>query len=236
MTLMDIDLSPWHALMYIIGEVTVLFIIGVLLASFVLVVISLYSIKKGHLYFPRLIKAGLVFLEGFMKAFFRLLGLEDREMLTFLIKIHNTMNTSAFSRVPISERAAFFPQCLRSAKCPAHLTPEGLKCVNCGQCTVGEARILLEKLGYRVFIIPGSSFIKRMVKKYHPKAIIGVGCLTEVKEGIDMADKIGLVAMGVVTLKEGCVETLVSWQDVYDVATLGLDPASVPEDLHALAG
>ncbi|MGA9030737.1 MAG: DUF116 domain-containing protein, partial [Methanoregula sp.] len=226
MTLMDIDLSQWHALMYIIGEVTVLFIIGVLLASFVLVVISLYSIKKGHLYFPRLIKAGLVFLEGFMKAFFRLLGLEDREMLTFLIKIHNTMNTSAFSRVPISERAAFFPQCLRSAKCPAHLTPEGLKCVNCGQCTVGEARILLEKLGYRVFIIPGSSFIKRMVKKYHPKAIIGVGCLTEVKEGIDMADKIGLVAMGVVTLKEGCVETLVSWQDVYDVATLGLDPAS----------
>ena len=71
MTLMDIDLSQWHALMYIIGEVTVLFIIGVLLASFVLVVISLYSIKKGHLYFPRLIKAGLVFLEGFMKAFFR---------------------------------------------------------------------------------------------------------------------------------------------------------------------
>jgi uncharacterized protein len=233
---MDIDLSQWHDLMYIIGEVTVLFIIGVLLASFVLVVISLYSIKKGHLYFPRLIKAGLVFLEGFMKAFFRLLGLEDREMLTFLIKIHNTMNASAFSGVPISERAAFFPQCLRSAKCPAHLTPEGLKCVNCGQCTVGEARILLEKLGYRVFIIPGSSFIKRMVKKYHPKAIIGVGCLTEVKEGIDMADKIGLVAMGVVTLKEGCVETLVSWQDVYDVAILGLDPASVPEDLHALAG
>ena len=72
-----------------------------------------------------------------MKAFFRLLGLEDKEMLTFLIKIHNTMNASAFSRVPLSERAVFVPQCLRSAKCPAHLTPEGLKCVNCGQCTVG---------------------------------------------------------------------------------------------------
>jgi hypothetical protein len=237
MSLLDIDLSQWHNLMYIIGEATVIFILGALLISFVLVVISLYSIKKGHLYFPRLIKAGIVFLEGFMKAFFRLLGLEDREMLTFFIKIHNTMNASAFSRVPLAGRAVFVPQCLRSAKCPAHLTPEGLKCVNCGQCTVGEARIFLEKMGYRVFIIPGSSFIKRMVKKYHPRAIIGVGCLTEVKEGIDMADKIGLVAMGVVTLKEGCVETLVNWQDIYDVATLGLDPsASVPEDLHALAG
>ncbi|ABS56356.1 protein of unknown function DUF116 [Methanoregula boonei 6A8] len=237
MSLFDIDLTPWHSLMYIIGEITVLFILGALLVSFILVVISLYSIRRGHLYFPTFIKAGIVFLEGFMKAFFRLLGLEDREMLTFFIKIHNTMNTSAFSKIPLAERAIFFPQCLRSAKCPAHLTPEGLKCVNCGECTVGEARARLEQMGYRVFIIPGSSFIKRMVKKYHPRAIIGVGCLTEVKEGIDMADKIGLVAMGVVTIKEGCVETLVNWQDIYDVAILGLDPkASVPEDLHALAG
>jgi hypothetical protein len=157
-------------------------------------------------------------------------------MLTFIIKIHNTMNATEFSQVPLAERAIFFPQCLRSAKCPAHLSPEGLKCVNCGQCTVGVARQNLEKMGYQVFTIPGSSFIKRMVKKYHPKAIIGVGCLAEVKEGIDMADKIGLIAMGVVTLKEGCVETLVNWQDVYDVATLGLDPSSIPDDLHALAG
>jgi len=237
MSVFDIDITPWHSLMYIVGEVTVLFILGALVVSFILVIISLYSIKRGHLYFPTLIKAGIVFLEGFMKAFFRLLGLEDREMLTFIIKIHNTMNASEFSKIPVTGRAIFFPQCLRAAKCPAHLTPEGLSCVNCGQCTVGEARIRLEKMGYRVFVIPGSSFIKRMVKKYHPRAIIGVGCLTEVKEGIDMADKIGLVAMGVVTIKEGCVETLVNWQDIYDVAILGLDPAaSVPEDLHALAG
>lgn len=49
---MDFDLGTWHNLMYVIGEVTVIFILGVLLASFVLVVISLYSIKKGHLYLP----------------------------------------------------------------------------------------------------------------------------------------------------------------------------------------
>ena len=32
----------------------------------------------------------------------------------------------------------------------------------------GEAMDVLEGLGYRVFIVPGSSFIKRMVKKYRP--------------------------------------------------------------------
>jgi len=232
---MDFDLATWNHLMYLIGEVTVLLILGAIAVAFVLVVISLYSIRKGRLYFPRVIKAGLVFLEGLMKAMFRLLGIEDREMFAFFIKLHNSMNTAAFERIPVAERAVFMPQCLRSSYCPAHLTPEGLKCRNCGQCSVGEARVMLERLGYRIFIVPGSSFIKRMVKKYRPKAIIGVGCLAEVKEGVDMADKMGLVVMGVVTLKEGCVETIVNWPDVYEVATLGIDPALIPEDLHILA-
>ena len=229
---MSLDFIAWNDLMYLIGEAAVIIILGALLTAFILVVISIYSIRKGRLYFPTLVRSGLVFFEGLMKAFFRLLGLEEREMLAFFIKLHNAMNITEFKRIPVSERAVFMPQCLRSSKCPAHLTPEGLKCRNCGQCTVGEARIMLEKLGYRIFIVPGSSFIKRMVKKYHPKAIIGVGCLSEVKEGIDMADKIGLVAMGVVTIKEGCVETLVNWGDIYEVAILGVDPKLLPEDLH----
>lgn len=232
---MDFDFLTWDHLMFLIGEVTVIIILGALLTALVLVIISIISIRTGKLYFPKLIRSGLVFLEGLMKAFFRLLGLEDREMLTFLIKLHNAMNTTEFTRIPVSERAIFMPQCLRSSRCPAHLTPEGLKCRSCGQCTIGEFRPILEKMGYRIFIVPGSSFIKRMVKKYRPKAIIGVGCLSEVKEGIDMADKMGLVVMGVVTLKEGCVETLVNWSDILEVAALGVDPALIPEDLHVLA-
>jgi hypothetical protein len=229
---MDLDFLTWNHLMYVIGELTVLIILGALLTAFILVIISLYSIKKKRLYFPTLLRSGLVFLEGLMKAMFRFFGLEDRELYTFLIKLFNSMNTAEFSKIPVAERAIFMPQCLRSSKCPAVLTPEGLKCRSCGQCDVGEARLLLEKMGYRVFIVPGSSFIKRMVKKYRPKAIIGVGCLAEVKEGIDMADKLGLVVMGIVTLKEGCVETIANWPEIYEIAILGIDPASIPEDLH----
>jgi hypothetical protein len=232
---MDFSLAPYEGLMTIIGVVTVVVILGMLLLSFVLVTISLYSIKKGRLYFPEFLRAGLVFLEGLAKAIFRFLGLEDREMLAFFIKLHNTMSTSAFERVPVAGRAIFLPQCLRASRCPAHLTPEGLKCQSCGQCSIGQMHLLLEEMGYSVFIVPGSSFIKRMVKKYRPGAIIGVGCLSEVKEGIDMADKMGLVAMGVVTAKEGCVETLVNWADVYEMATLGVDPSRIPKDLYVLA-
>ena len=232
---MALDFLTWNHLIYLIGELTIAIILGALIIAFILVIISLYSIKQKRLYFPRLIKSGLVFLEGLMKGMFRFFGLEDRELFTFLIKLINSMNSAEFARIPVAERAIFMPQCLRSSKCPANLTPEGLKCRNCGQCDVGEARLLLERLGYKVFIVPGSSFIKRMVKKYHPKAIIGVGCLAEVKEGMDMADKMGLVVMGIVTLKEGCVETIANWPDIYEVAVLGIDPASIPEDLHTFA-
>ncbi len=232
---MEIDYATLSSLIFLIGEATIIIIASAVVVAFILVIISLYSIRTGRLYFPQTLRAGLILLEGLMKAMFRLFGLEDREMLTFFIKLHNTMNKTAFEKIPVGERAIFMPQCLRSSQCPAHLTPEGLKCVTCGRCSVGEAQEMLQRMGYRIFIVPGSSFIKRMVKKYRPKALIGVGCLSEVIEGIDMADKMGLVVMGVVTLREGCVETIVEWSDVYDVAALGLDPASIPEDLHILA-
>jgi hypothetical protein len=229
---MDLDFLTWNHLVYLIGELTILVIVGALISAFILVIISLYSIKKKRLFFPKLIKSGLVFLEGLMKSMFRFFGLEDRELFTFLIKLMNSMNSAEFARIAVADRAIFIPQCLRSSQCPAHLTPEGLKCKNCGQCDVGEARLLLERMGYKVFIVPGSSFIKRMVKKYRPKAIVGVGCLAEVKEGIDMADKMGLVVMGNVTVKEGCVETIANWPELYEIAVLGIDPALIPEDLH----
>ena len=129
---MDLSLAPYESLMTIVGIITVIVILGMLLLALVMVTISLYSIRKGRLYFPGFLRAGLVFTEGLAKAIFRLLGLEDREMLSFFIKLHNTMSKRDFERVPVTSRAIFLPQCLRSSRCPAHLTPEGLKCRACG--------------------------------------------------------------------------------------------------------
>ena len=75
---MNFDFITWNDLMYLIGQATVIIILGALLTAFILVIISIYSIRKGRLYFPTLVRSGLVFLEGLMKAFFRLLGLEER--------------------------------------------------------------------------------------------------------------------------------------------------------------
>ncbi len=232
---MLLDSPFWHDLMFIIGEFTVLFVLGMFVFSIILVAIAFYSIEKRRFYFPRVLKSGLVLTEGFVKAICKLFSLDDKELTAFYIKLHNSMNASLFESVPVGKRAIFLPQCLRSSQCPAHLTPEGLECRNCGRCMTGEAILKLREMGYMVFLVPGSTVIKRMVKKYHPEAIIGVGCLMEVKEGIELLDRIGLIGMGVVTLKDGCVETIVDWQDVFDVAAVGIQQ-SAPCDLDITTG
>jgi hypothetical protein len=232
---MLIDATLWEHLVMVVGELTILIILFLVLSSIIIALIAAYSVSTGKLVFPRLLKSGLVFLEGLVKAFCRLFGLDDKELLTFFIRLSNTMNMKQFAAVPVHERAVFIPQCLRSSKCPANLTPEGLKCVNCGRCSVGPSIIRLQEMGYHVFIAPGSTLIKRMVKQYHPKAIVGIGCLMEVKEGLDLCDRIGIPAMGVVTLKDGCVETLVNWHDVFEVVGIGTEN-SVPEDFDVSSG
>ncbi|MDO5845617.1 MAG: DUF116 domain-containing protein, partial [Methanocorpusculum sp.] len=84
--------------------------------------------------------------------------------------------------------------------------------------------------GYMVFVVPGSTFIKRMVKKYHPKAMIGVGCLVEVKDGLELGRKISMITIGVVTKTDGCVETTMDFEDLMEAASIGLAaPLHMPE-------
>jgi len=214
------DISIWQNLMIMIGEATVIIIVGMFILSFLVVGISFYSIKNGQFYFPTILKPGLVMTEGFAKGICRFFGLDDQELVTFFIRLHNKMNTVPFSKIPFEKRAIFLPQCLRNSSCPAHLTPEGLVCRRCGRCEIGAHIDELESLGYRVWIAPGSTLIKRMVKKYKPEGIIGVGCLMEVKEGLELTDKMTIVGMGVLTATDGCVETTMNWNDLLEVAVL----------------
>jgi hypothetical protein len=214
-----------------IGELTILFVVAVLICGFILFLLTLYAINTGNLLFPKFMRAGLIFLEGMMRGMFKLFGIEDLEFLKIMVTLQNTLNRKAFKAVPVPERAVFVPQCLRSAACPAHLHEEGLKCRSCGLCEIGVGKKMLEDLGYKFFIVPGSSFIKRMVKRYRPKAIIGIGCLIEIKEGTEMAGQLNLISMGIVTSRDGCVETAVNWEEVYEIALLGVDPSRIPDEI-----
>ena len=78
-------------------------------------------------------------LESVIKALF-LLARADASMVDDVgIRLRNYINRKKFLRIPHTGRFIFIPQCVRSVDCPAKLTPEGIKCIGCGRCDVGEA-------------------------------------------------------------------------------------------------
>ena len=188
--------------------------------------------KTRRVFIPRVTLFVLSLFELPIKYILWFFRIDERIIDHMLVQIRNTLYFNAFSKVPFNRRALFLPQCLRNPNCPAKLSPEGIKCVGCGQCGIAEVKQIAESLGYLFFIVPGSSFVKRMVKKYKPDAILGVGCPMEVKEGTAMMASIGLPVQGVLLLKDGCVDTRVDVRDL--LKKIHLSDANEKVDLKEL--
>ncbi len=140
-----------------------------------------------------------------------------------IAQLRTLLNKDNFKNTPIEQRAVFVPQCLRSPKCPAPTLPEGLQCIKCGRCGLFLIKEETEKLGYRFFIAPGGTLIKRMVKKYKPRAILGVGCPHELKEGTALMEAYGLPAVGVQLKRDGCYNTRMDVREYMDTIYLGIE-------------
>ncbi len=216
--LFESELGP-HVLM-LLGGVLILLPLLLLLLALIVVSVIFLSIKHDKFYSPRLQRTFFTYMEGTIRSVCALFGLKEKDLITFFIRLHNLMSEGEFAKVEIKDRAIFLPHCLRSSKCPANLTGEGLICMHCGECEIGHFIDDLHEMGYRVFVVPGSTFIGRMVKKYSPRAIIGVGCLREIKDGLEFADRIGVAVMGVINRTDGCIETLADWPELLKVASL----------------
>jgi len=202
---------------YIVGEAVVVVVVLVLLFSFMGALIILYSFKTGRFFYARIMLIALSLLESVIKAILWLGRADDTLVDDFSILLRNYINHRKFCETSNGDRYIFMPQCLRSVDCPAKLGPEGIACVNCGRCQMGQAKEYAESLGYKFFIVPGSSFIKRIIKKYRPKAIVGVGCQMEIKEGLMMCHSKDIPAIGVMLTKAGCVATTLDWDQFYEV-------------------
>jgi len=201
---------------YLVGKSVVAIAFLILLLSALGALLILYSFKTGHFFAARLMLISISLLESVIKALFWAARADDSIVDDVGVRLRNYINRQKFLRVSPSERFIFMPQCVRSTECPAKLTPEGIKCVGCGRCRVGEAKKYAEEMGYRFFIVPGSSFIKRIMKKYRPRAIVGVGCQMEIKEGLDLCHSYDIPALGVPLTQSGCVSTTLDWEQFYD--------------------
>lgn len=200
----------------LIGEAVVALAVSVLVLSILAALLILYSFKTGNFFAARLMLLSFTLLEGVIKFLFWIARADDTIVDDVGVRLRNYINRREFFKTPYDRRFIFMPQCLRSTECPAKLTPEGIRCVSCNRCGVGEAKRFAEGLGYKFFIVPGSSFIKRIIKKYRPGAIVGVGCQMEIKEGLDLCHRNAIPAIGVPLTKAGCVSTTIDWEHFYE--------------------
>lgn len=233
MGLEDTIISILTFIATLLGALLMMSLLISLIISLIILLLLVYSIKTGKILFPNLIINGIIFFESPIKSIARLIGLDDARIDVFCITLKNRTMLNVFRKIPFNKRAIFLPQCLRSITCPATLSPEGIMCRNCGACGIARAKKEAEKLGYSFFVVPGSSFIVRMMKKYKPRAIIGVGCLCEIKEGLDMMHKYKMTAIGVVLETSGCVATTIDWEKFYEIVNLGEE--TTPEKIKAVS-
>lgn len=206
-------------LFYFVGKLTVMLGILILVLSLIVALMIVYSFKTGHFLAARLMLISISLLESAIKAIFWFARADDAIVDDVGVRLRNYINRKKFLQVPCNQRFIFMPQCVRSTECPAKLTPEGIKCISCGRCNIGRAKEVSEGLGYRFFIVPGSSFIKRIIKKYKPSAIVGVGCQMEIKEGLVLCHSHDIPAIGVPLTQAGCVSTTLDWSEFYDIVS-----------------
>lgn len=207
-----------------IGRLTVItggIILFLLLLSLVL---GIALVKKKRLIFPRIL---LFTVDSFylqFKKIAKLFGLSDKIVDLIGIEVRNHLNEKSFASVPAKERIVVVPQCIRHPKCPARLDSRtGIDCKGCGLCVVKELKEEAENLGYRFFIVPGGSFVKRIVKAVKPKAALGIACHQDLNIGMHEISRAECIVMGVPLLKDGCVNTQVDVKEVKRILRLGIE-------------
>lgn len=189
-------------------------ILLMLLAALFAALLIFVFIKTNHAIFPRIVLFLANILEAPIRQILWIFKIDGQILDDTITELRNHLYNAKFLKTPYNQRALFLPQCLRHTKCPATLNEEGLQCKGCGKCCIQEIKDYAEGLGYRVFIAPGSTIVYRMVKKYKPKAVLGIGCSMEVREGTEKLAAWGMPVYGFKLLNDGCVGTSLNIKDL----------------------
>ncbi len=142
------------------------------------------------------------------------------------IGVLNSLNRPAVVRVRRKDRVLFLPHCLRDAKgCRAKITDEGYRCAGCGRCPIAGIVKECDEYGIRWFIVGGGSAIVELMKKYRPRAVLGVSCFPEAKMAITKLSELSVPFQSVILAKAGCINTRVSVDEVLEKIRLPEEPA-----------
>lgn len=198
--------------------------IGQLLVAVVIIIIVLFIIalifgriflKRGIVIFPKFMLFIIDTLYSPFKSIAKVLKLDDHLIDNMSIQIRDDINKKRFKEIPAKETLIFLPHCLRHKDCPATLQKNGVNCTCCGLCSIGVIKNKAEPKGYKLYIVPGSSFVKKIVMENKFKAVIGVACHEDLNQMMMLLSD--FCPQGVLLKKTGCYETKVDVSEVLKI-------------------
>ncbi|HHW15876.1 MAG TPA: DUF116 domain-containing protein [Methanothermobacter sp.] len=189
------------------GQLISLLIVGILLLLLVSLFLGRMLLRSDRLIFPRLLLVTVNLFYGPFKQLAGILGLDESIVDQIGVEVRNKINREKFDNIKAEDKLLILPHCLRHPKCEAPLEPSGLQCKNCKKCVIGILKKKAEEIGYRVFIIPGSTFLKRIIKENKFKSVLGVACYQDLNMAMMKLSK--FTPQGVPLLKDGCYKTKV---------------------------
>lgn len=207
-----------------IGKISVIAVLALLLLILVSIGLGILLVKKNKLVLPNVLLFTVDTFYFQVKRVAGLFGISGNIVDQMGIEVRNSLSLEKFSSVPARDRIMVVPQCLRHIKCPARLDSAiGVACKECGLCIIKDLKIEAERLGYTFFVVPGGSFVERIVKEIRPKAALGVACFKDLNIAMYGLSKVKCVVQGVALTKDGCVETEVNPKDVLKKMRVGIE-------------
>ena len=146
----------------------------------------------------------------------KLLGIQVEDAISIVedlieVNLNNAINRDKFKGK--KEKVLLLPHCCRKymdSRCKAKVNEEvsSYLCAHCSEdCLANKATKLGEAKGYRVFILPGGSCIKKILDKIDCDAVLGVACPEELKLGIKFVKSKNKIVKTVPLTKNGCLNT-----------------------------
>lgn len=209
------DLPNYFA---VLGVIFVIAII-VLVILFLVTSILLYTIiKKKKIIRPRTTLFLVDTLYFPLKRLFVSFNLDESVVDQIEIDIRNKILGEEYFSSNLKNRIVVFPYCLRSTECKAKVSPEvGVKCIKCGKCKIGDFKEICDQNSIKVFVAPGGSFVKRVLKKHPTSSVLLVACHVELNEMMRILSTKKIPEYGVLLNKTGCIETDVDMELVKEI-------------------
>lgn len=203
------------SLYQILGQSVILFIIVLIILSISALILGKILIKNDVLIFPQLIIFVLDVFYSPLKKIAKTLKFDESLVDHIGVEVRNNVNRNKFLQIPNSKKLIFLPHCLRHRDCEAVLNETGLVCTKCGKCSIGFIIDHAEPMGYKSFIVPGSSFVKKIVQENKFEAVVGIACYEDLNQ--IMMTLSDYYPQGALLSRTGCYETKVDVKSVLDV-------------------